>query len=74
MIEKILIAIQLISSILLVIFILLQAKGTGLSGVFGGEGNVYRTRRGMEKNLFILTIIVAIIFAVTALLNVIISD
>lgn len=43
--------------------ILLQAKGAGLGAVFGGEGNVYRTKRGAEKVLFIATIVLAIIFA-----------
>lgn len=72
MIKTILISVQLISAVLLILFILLQSKGTGLGSAFGGEGNIYRTKRGLEKGLFILTIIVAIIFAVTALLNVII--
>lgn len=42
--------------------ILLQNRGAGLSGVFGGASNVYRTKRGVEKKLFILTIILAILF------------
>ena len=40
-------------AILLVIAILLQQRGSGLSATFGGEGNVYRTKRGLEKILFI---------------------
>ena len=72
MLKKILISVQLISSILLVIFILFQAKGTSLSMIFGGEGNIYRTRRGLERGLFILTVIMGILFAVSAFLNVII--
>ena len=72
MINNILTIIQIITSILLVIFILLQAKGTGLGAAFGGEGNIYRTRRGLEKGLYISTIITGIIFAGSALLNVII--
>ena len=51
--------------------ILLQARGTGLSAAFGGEGNVYRTKRGVEKKVFQLTIIVAILFFGVALANVI---
>ena len=73
MIKKLLTSAQLISAVLLVIFVLLQSKGTGLSSVFGGEGNIYRTRRGLEKGLFILTIIVVIIFATASFLNVIIQ-
>ncbi|MBI4239468.1 preprotein translocase subunit SecG [Candidatus Uhrbacteria bacterium] len=48
--------IQAIISILLIIAILLQSRGSGLSATFGGEGNVYRTKRGVEKMLFYATI------------------
>lgn len=61
--------VQITLSGLLVIFILLQSKGSGLSGVFGGEGNVYRTKRGAEKVIFIATIVVAILFFGVALIN-----
>ena len=56
--------IQMITAIILMVLILLQNKGGGLSGLFGGGdgGNVFRTKRGMEKNLFILTIIFSVIF------------
>ncbi|MFA6215887.1 MAG: preprotein translocase subunit SecG [Patescibacteria group bacterium] len=63
--------IQIISAILLIIAILIQNKGTGLGAAFGGSGNVYRTKRGLEKNLFIATIVLAVIFLATALVNVI---
>lgn len=63
--------IQLVLSIPLVIAILLQSKGAGLSGVFGGEGNVFRTKRGAEKTLLIFTIVTSILFFATALLNVV---
>lgn len=56
---NILLAVQAIVSVVIVMVILLQQKGTGLGGAFGGEGNVYRTRRGLERGLFILTIILA---------------
>lgn len=48
-------------SVFLVVAILLQSKGAGLSAVFGGEGNVYTVRRGAEKILFIATIVMAIL-------------
>lgn len=57
-----LVALQLLSSILLVTSILLQQRGTGLSSAFGGEGNVYRTKRGVEKILFYSTIVFAFFF------------
>lgn len=53
---------QLILAVLLVGSILLQSKGTGLSQIFGGTGNIFRTKRGVEKMLFYFTIVVAIIF------------
>ena len=65
--------IQVIISILLASAILLQQRGTGLSATFGGEGNVYRTKRGLEKGIFVATIILAILFFGTALTIIILS-
>ena len=62
--------IQIIVSVLLVIGILMQQRGGGLSSVFGGSGSVYRTRRGVEKVIFIATIILAALFFLTAFLNI----
>lgn len=62
--------IQLISAVLLIISILLQNRGTGLGAAFGGEGNVYRTKRGLESVLFKATIVLAVIFLGTSLLTV----
>lgn len=62
---------QIIISVLLVVVILLQRQGSGLSGVFGGEGNVYRTKRGFEKLLFISTIVFAILFIVLGAVSVV---
>lgn len=66
--------IQIILSVVLVAIILLQRTGAQVGGAFGGNDNfssAFHTRRGMEKILFIITIIVAILFAVSALLNLI---
>lgn len=54
--------VQIVTTILLIIFILLQNRGSGLGSAFGGEGNIYMTKRGAEKTIFILTIITAIVF------------
>ncbi len=62
--------IQITSAIALIISILLQNRGTGLGAAFGGEGNVYRTKRGLEKNLFKATIVLAIIFFGVSFFNV----
>ena len=60
--KTILSVIQLLSALLLIAGILLQQRGTGLSTTFGGEGNVYRTKRGMEKVLFFASIVLAMLF------------
>ncbi len=53
---------QLSVAILLIVVILLQNRGAGVSGLFGGGGNVYVTKRGLEKKLFTATIVLSIIF------------
>ena len=58
---------QIILSVLLVTSILLQQRGTGLGGAFGGESDVYRSKRGIEKFLFQATIILAILFVALAI-------
>ena len=63
--------VQIIISILLAAAILLQQRGTGLSATFGGEGNIYRTKRGLEKVIFAATIVLAVIFFASALANII---
>jgi len=63
--------IQIISAILLIIAVLMQNRGAGLGAAFGGEGNIYRTKRGLEKSLFTLTIILSVIFLATAFINII---
>ena len=59
--------IQLIIAVALIIVILLQNRGAGLSGVFGGTGNVYATKRGFEKKLFQATIVISVIFFAVSL-------
>lgn len=54
--------IQLVSAVILIIAILLQQKGSGLSEVFGGSSNIYTTRRGIDRILHYTTIVVAVIF------------
>jgi len=63
---------QIVLAILLMLVILLQHRGTSLGGAFGGEGSVYRSRRGAEKFLFFATIIIAIIFVLLALINILV--
>ena len=58
---------QIIVSIALIAAILLQARGTGLSGTFGGDSAVYRSRRGVERRLWQFTIILLILFVLFSL-------
>ena len=61
---------QIILALLLVTIIMLQAKGSGFSGMFGGDSSsVYRTRRGLELRMFQFTIGLAVTFFVLALIN-----
>jgi preprotein translocase subunit SecG len=63
---------QIILSVLLMGVILLQQTGARVGGAFGGSDNMssaFHTRRGFEKTLFTATIIIAILFTVSALLN-----
>jgi protein translocase SecG subunit len=63
-ISKILPMVQIAISAVLIAVILLQQKGGGLSAVFGGSETSYHTKRGFEKKLFIITIVLAALFAV----------
>ena len=65
--------IQIILSIAVMALVLLQAKGSGLSGVFGGDGGVYKTRRGIERTLFNVTIGVTIAFFTVSVISVLVN-
>ena len=60
---------QAILAVALIAAILLQQRGTGLGGTFGGEVTAYRSRRGIERTLFRLTILLAVLFVIFSLLN-----
>ena len=62
MMEKTLIIIHAVTSILLSLAILTQARGAGLSATFGGAGQFYVEKRGAEKVLFIITVVLAVLF------------
>lgn len=60
---------QIVIAIALTAVIILQARTSGgLGGIFGGDNNLFRTRRGAEKTLFNFTIILAVAFALISLL------
>ena len=58
---------QVAVAFLMMLAILLQNRGAGLGGVFGGTGGVYLTKRGLEKKLFIATIVLASLFLILSL-------
>lgn len=62
---------QILISVTLVVVLLLQAKGSGFGSALGGSsGSVFRTRRGVEKTLFQLTIILVAVFILISLFSV----
>lgn len=64
---------QLVTSIILVVLIAIQQRGTALGAGFGGgSGEVYSTRRGAQKKIYYATIAVATIFIVLGALNILI--
>lgn len=56
-----------VSAILLILTILLQQRGASLGAGFGSSGELYTTRRGIDKNLYEATIILAVIFVLSIL-------
>lgn len=63
---------QIIASTVLVILILLQQRGSSLGSAFGGAGEFYAARRGMEKKILWATVVFGILFVLLALLNLLI--
>ncbi len=62
--------VTIIVSVVLVLVILMQTKGSSFSGAFGGDtSGIYRTRRGVEKILFQFTIGIAVLFLVLAIIS-----
>jgi len=60
---------QIVLAVALILVVLFQVRGGGLGGIFGQPGTVYRTRRGVEKILFQLTIILVVVFLVISVLT-----
>ena len=59
---------QIILALALIFAILLQVKGGGLGGIFGQPDTVYRTKRGVEKTLFQLTVVLVVLFVIITIL------
>jgi preprotein translocase subunit SecG len=67
--------IQVSLAVILILGVVLQTSGAGVGGAFGGgDGTIYHTKRGFEKFLFYLTIVVGILFALSALVSVVFAQ
>jgi len=60
---------QIVLSIALIAALLLQVRGGGLGGIFGQADTVFRTKRGVEKTLFQLTIVLVVLFIIISILS-----
>ncbi|MFC1902612.1 preprotein translocase subunit SecG [Chloroflexota bacterium] len=60
---------QIVLSIALILVVLFQVRGGGLGGIFGQPDSVYRTKRGVEKTLFQLTIALVILFIIISIVT-----
>ena len=58
---------QIVLSVALILAIMLQVRGGGLGGIFGQADSVYRTKRGVEKTLFQLTIVLVVLFIIISI-------
>jgi len=71
--KNIIVAFQIIVSILLILSILAQSKGTGLGAAWGGSSETFDTRRGTDKLLFNITIVLAILFLLISAANLLVK-
>ena len=71
--QTVLNVVQIVLSIALILVILLQVKGGGLGGIFGQADSVYRTKRGLERRLFQLTIGLVVLFVIMSIVSLVVS-
>lgn len=64
-------AIEIIISVLIIVVIIVQSRGSASGMAFGGQGETYRSKKGIEKVLFYTTIILAAFFALVSILSLI---
>ena len=60
---------QIVLSIALILAVLFQVRGGGLGGIFGQPDTVFRTKRGLEKTLFQLTIVLVVLFIIVSVMT-----
>lgn len=73
-IDTILQIIMIGTATLMVLAILLQQRGASLGAGFGGSGELYTTRRGLDKNLYEVTVILAVLFILSIIAGILLSD
>ena len=66
--------VQILVSVVLIGVLLLQARGSGFSATFSSDSSIYRTRRGVKKTLFNVTIVLAVLFVLVSILSVAFSS
>ncbi len=64
---------QIVLSIALILAVLFQVRGGGLGGIFGQPDTVFRTKRGVEKTLFQLTIVLVVLFIIVSIMTLTVS-
>ena len=72
--KNIILVIQISIATGLISLILLQAKGVDLGRAWGGGGGFYKSRRGVEKIVFYLTILLAVLFLVSSVFSLILAS
>lgn len=73
-IENILPIVTVVSAVLMVLCILLQARGASLGAGFGSSGELFTTRRGIDKSLYEATIVLAVVFVLSILVNLVLAN
>jgi protein translocase SecG subunit len=71
--KNLFLTLQIITAVVTIILVVIQSKGTGIGSTFGGDMGFYGTKRGAEKMLFVLTILVASVFVISSLAAVLLS-
>ena len=73
-IESVLQMTTIASAVLVMIAILLQQRGASLGAGFGGSSELYTTRRGFDKNLFEVTVVLAVVFVLSILIGLVLPN
>ena len=65
---------QIVVAVAVILVTLLQVRGGGLGGIFGQADTVYRTKRGVEKTLFQLTLVLVVLFIIVSIVTLRVSQ